>query len=408
VHASRLTIREANVARLRQVLCGDDAKKAGLDVVSFRVAGRERGGGEEDETPDVEAMKKSGELEVTGADGSVPAGSAFHALRAPMQGAQASNTLKHRLALEAAASTDKADDAVLHLVLEDDAVANQATLVATLTRAISAAPSDWSVLFLGLPSSIARARNQENAARRAEGKEPLDENAPAFERLADFYSFFRLEALPCCESYLVRPSAAKELAPLFRPVRFVANVQLSWAMQKIKHVVGSNEPRLLASAESGCVNVAARAYVAAPNIFLDGSKLGLFTSAVQPNNRLLWNPTYMEISGMLRRLEAASTAEEDDHVQKAMLNRVGQLADAMTLKNNPDVMYLRAQVRLVQGRVKEAAELMDAAYASYVEQGCILGRSSAFLNAFCDLHRLLAMAAEDDGGGKDEGEVECF
>ena len=218
------------------------------------------------------------------------------------------------------------------LVLEDDALFSD-TVAAALRRAAAEAPPGCDIVFLGLPSPL----------RPPPGGCEFED---ALERFGG--------VVPACESYLVTREGARQLAGAFLPVRFPTHVQLSYAV------------RLLGM----------RAFLAAPNAFVDGSKLGFFASSLDPNNRLLWNQPFGELDALV------ASGREDDA-------EAARLSAAQPFPGHPDVLALRARYEARHGRFAEAESLFAAATVAYEREGCVVTNQSQFLKAYIALFRHL-------------------
>lgn len=349
IHAARLAGRMKNIDHLRSVLGGSPR----IQLVSFQVI-RE----DDPETLDEASLKTV--TDVTTQGDSAPLGAPFDRLLAPMHPNQVSNALKHRAALTRVAHSSS-DQGVHHLVVEDDVLFNEKLLAPGLADALHRAPADGGVLFLGLPSS-------KPAPREGESRPP----AMRFETIDHFFSFFSVSVIPACDSYVITPPAALRVVRDFLPVRFPTHIHLSWCLMRSRAQGGPG----------------VQAYIGSPNLFLDGSKLGIYTSSLLHNNRLAWNPAYMEINALVRRQQPLSDSE---------VERIESLRARMSLRDNPDVRFLLGMYHAKRGQYGAAAAEMQAAFDSYRQNGCLLSRSSEFVNRFCDLH--VHLQADRLGGG---------
>ena len=195
---------------------------------------------------------------------------------------QLSNTLKHAAALKAVAKDSMGgedDDGKgkgnnkgkgktgahrFSLVVEDDALFGQ-NIASTLRGACTLAPQDAGIVFLGLPSPVSA---------------PTQEGVSVFDDAVE-----RFQVLPACDSYLVTPAAAAALSEHMHPVRFPTNVQLTYAIRR----------------------AGIRAYLAVPNVFVDGSKLGVFACSLDPNNKLVWNQSFCKLDALVRSPQTYAT-----------------------------------------------------------------------------------------------------
>lgn len=260
---------------------------------------------------------------------------------------QASNLLKHHAALKAVAAAEDGDDAH-RLVLEDDVVFN-ADVAERLGQALhlAAGRADSGFVMLGLPVLVDASKEQ-GAAGAGDT------------RLEDATATFRV--LPCCDSYLVRPSAARKLLESFLPCRFPGNVQLSYAL--------------------ACAGI--KPHTVIPNVFVDGTKVGVYISSLNANNRLFLNDDYNALLDILKR----DACSEDD-LQKAV-----DIFEATRFRGHPDMAYLIALLEAKAGRYQRAIDIMGQLFNVYRQNGALLGAESEFLRTYISLHRHVDAGAE--------------
>jgi hypothetical protein len=270
---------------------------------------------------------------------------------------QISNTFKHAEALRLIAAlpvpAQQGPGVPPHprfgLVLEDDAVFS-ATMVQALTRAARDAPADADLVFLGLPST----RTIPPEEDRSEFDDPL--------------SLYANHVIPACESYLVTPAAAGRIAALLFPLRLNTTGQLTYILRK---------------------GAAAKAYVAVPNAFVDGSKIGIVTSSVDGNNQLLWNQAYCRMDAILRQVPKDGAYTE---AMQAQFEAVWE--NEQQFKEHPDVLVLRADHLARSGRRREAEDTYERALGLYDRDACVVNNGSEFLK------RYMAIFGEEEGGAR--------
>jgi hypothetical protein len=253
---------------------------------------------------------------------------------------QVSNTMKHVAALRRASNHDGGGNSRFSLILEDDALFGDNVLTA-LGYAVKDAPGDADIVFLGLPST----------------KQPPKEGGAVFDDVLTLFG-----TLPACESYLVTPEAAAKISTAMLPVRFQTNVQLTYAIKTL----------------------GLKAYLAVPNVFVDGSKLGVFTCSVDPNNRLMWNQHYCQMEAIVRNVAAyniSGGAECDAEFQKAWNDQ--------PFKEHPDVLALKAVHLVRMGRHAEAHPVFATALELYDRNGSIVSNTSEFLRNYIAIFRVL-------------------
>ena len=254
---------------------------------------------------------------------------------------QVSNAMKHMSALRrAAAAADEPHQFRFSLVIEDDALFGD-NVCAALRAAATHAPADADVVFLGLPSTKAP---------------PKDEGSAIYD---DVFALFNV--LPACDSYLVTPAGAKALLSHMLPVRFPTNVQLTYALR--------------------CTSL--KAYVSVPNVFVDGSKLGVYTCSLEANNKLIWNQHFCHLDALVKNDAAYADASGGAAVD-AEFERIWA---AQPFKEHPDVLVLKATHLAKSRRFREAEATYAAALAQYDKAGAVVNNTSDFLRAYISLHR---------------------
>jgi hypothetical protein len=247
-----------------------------------------------------------------------------------------SNALKHHAALLSIAQCDDPD--VIHLVIEDD-VMYEPRMCMLLDKTIDLWNSgDYDMLFLGMPNNTEMPNT--NVVKTKECKD-----------------VFRV--LPYNDSYILSPKTARVLADNFLPLKYHTNIQLDYLCHKN--------------------NI--KKHQTVPNIFVDGSKYGLFLSSLQVHNELVFNKDYMFVKNLINRDTGTQpiTNEEKKVVEKIMTD--SQIAE------NPDFMALAGKyVREIKKDHKKAYEIYQKTYDAYIKNKSILNNESMFLRDFINLH----------------------
>jgi len=254
----------------------------------------------------------------------------LNAFLRPLKIAHVSNALKHKVALEMIASNATTGTETIHLVLEDDAL-KQSMDNSFLEKAIHTfVSSKVPVMFLGMPPGVGA----------KDGLQPVSE----------VYT-----ALPCCDSYLITHSAARLTLDHFSTLKFSTNIQLMFAFAK--------------------ANITP--YMSAPAVFVDGSKLGVFMSTIDSNNRLVFNGGYVAIAKAMNETDAPS---ED---------KIESLFDKAEPKWHPEYMHLRALYEQKRGNYKAAEQCFTEALNQYVALGGIVDNQTELIRDFMRLYRHL-------------------
>lgn len=345
VHSQRLVGREQGIRRVKSVLESSPAIATGLEVVCDTEA---------------ESLNSAQKVRAVADVSPVNIPEPFAKFSGTMHVNQLSNALNHYAALHRAVTVleKNGNENAYALVLEDDVLYNEETVSECLYRTLTAltaltASTDGKpsgsrpdIVFLGLPSTIRLPPDEDGST-----------TTPRFQSTTEVFKI-----LPSCDSYLVNKGAAATLCAEFLPVRFPTNVHLSYLITTLR----------------------LRAEVVSPNIFLDGSKLGAFTSSLNANNRLSWNPAYNKMFTLMHQHASSSAAEQTER-DVIIENAVEEVYKGMHFKNHPDVLFLYATMHIRRGRPQQAMQFMHEAYKTYVVNGCLLNRGSDFLNTYCDL-----------------------
>lgn len=243
-----------------------------------------------------------------------------------------SNALKHYEALSQIAKCTDPD--VIHLVLEDD-VMFEPRMCMLLDKTIDKI-NDTQILFLGMPNNEAIA-NSNNI------------------RLKDSKTVFKI--LPYNDSYIVTPKLAGELASKYLPIKFHNNIHLNYLLETMSVPV----------------------YQTVPNLFVDGSKFGMYLSSQMVNNDLVFNREYMFLKSLVSKDPTQVTSDEKTLAEK--------IIKESQVSNNPDFLSIVGKyTREVKKDYKKTLEIYQTAFDIYEKNGAIINNESMFLRDFINLH----------------------
>jgi GR25 family glycosyltransferase involved in LPS biosynthesis len=240
---------------------------------------------------------------------------------------QLSNALKHHKAMEYISTLSGDDD--VNIILEDD-VLFVAEMPHLLEQALSQFKKEHDLVFLGLPIN----------------KEPPANNKIVVEAVDPMYT-----VLPLCDSYIISTSCASKLHAQYLPIKFPNNIHLSYIMKKLS--LNAQQTR--------------------PNVFVDGTKYGVFPSSLTINNPLIFNREFLVISNMINK----PTELTKDEIKAAE-----QVLASSPVKDNHEFVYLRAKLLMKMKKMKEAEESFEKAYDTALKCGCIVNHESVFLKDF--------------------------
>ena len=250
--------------------------------------------------------------------------SLFNSLIQPIHVRHISNLLNHVSSLKLIAESPESQDT--RIVIEDDVVYGD-RLIETLGRAITAMQKDKSVdiTFLGLPSA------------------QLAGDTDSTSELADFSKYYNI--LPVSDSYIVTRAGAAKLLNEMLPMKFPTNVQLSYAILKAD----------------------VKACFSRPNVFIDGSKLGVFVSTIETNNSLILSSEYASMKSL---------------VDAGELEKGREAYETVRFKSHPDILRLLAELEHKAGNFGKSKALYEACFAAYSANGCVLNNQSHFMKNY--------------------------
>jgi hypothetical protein len=161
--------------------------------------------------------------------------------------------------------------------------------------------------------------------------------------------------LPSKDSYLVNHATAKLFLEATETITFMPRIQISYIVH--------SHPEIKARYPSA-------------RMMLEGSKLGLYTSSLHPNNTLIYNQEYMELWEYMSKdvvpvKEIRNIYKKIEHIR------------------NPDIMHLYG-VLLYKGKeVDEAVAVMKEAVDEMGKQHGVLTHRSDLLNNYINIHEFV-------------------
>jgi len=285
----------------------------------------------------------------------------FDRMVAPITPAVLSNSEKHRAAWLHIASAGPA--AGPSLVIEDDAVLfpdHQKTLeefINFITAADTAAVDAWDFIPLGMSPPI----------------QPETATAP--------FAILPLpmkdsKILPCKEAYWISPRAAAHFLKETETIGFFPRIQISYILYQ--QYLALQSGAIVADTESAPL----RAGYPIRRVTVEGSKLGLYTSSLHPNNMLILNAEYMRMFDMVRK------SEVDLKEVKAIYKTVAHL-------RNPDLLHLYGVLLFKAGQIDEAETYLTEAVDEIQKQNGHLSARSDILNNAINIQEFLQRDVAD-------------
>lgn len=246
-----------------------------------------------------------------------------------------SNCLKHMDALNQIAKSSNDND--INIIIEDDVVFDN-TLdgkimdFVTNKKFLKSDGVPYDIIFFGLPC------------------QSTDNTTDKSLQVIDIPN---VNILPCCDSYFISKSCAKSLAKGYVPIKFPNNIQLSYLISKNSFKVGK----------------------VFPNIMADGSKIGVVTSSISPNNILIFNSTYKKVYTLLQK---ENPTNED-------IDTIKELLDNNDMKESADFIFLEGLFLLRIKKYQEAKVRFDKAIFLYEDNMSPLSNQSAIIQNYIEL-----------------------
>ena len=254
----------------------------------------------------------------------------FDALVRNMHIRSVSNAMKHYTALQKAMSVE----ADYIMVFEDDVLFGDQMDV-KVKQVLEKKDHTWDICFVGLPSVS-----------------PIkDHEVITYDAVKNAF-----RVLPSCEAYIIRKSSLAKIFEGFLPILFPTNIHYSFLSEimplEISYIV--------------------------PNLFVDGSKMGIYLSSIESNNRLYMNPEYNQISQLVRREQPLNESERAD---------VAQLFERIRFKNHPDIQVLQGLYYEKIGEFEKARDLYKEAHSVHQQNGCIINNESEILARLVNIQK---------------------
>lgn len=240
-----------------------------------------------------------------------------------------SNAMKHYTTLKKALDTEC--DYVL--IFEDDVLFGENMTVKL--KEILDSDQSWDICFTGLPSVTPIA----------------DHDKLTFQ---DVKSSFKL--LPSCDAYIIRKSSLAKVVDAFLPIRFPTNIHISFIAETtpldVKYVV--------------------------PNLFVDGSKMGIYLSSIESNNKLYMNPEYNQLSQIVKKDQPLTDSDKSE---------IDKLFEQVRFKNHPDIQLLQGLYFEECGEYEKARDKYKEAHSIQQQNGCIINNESEVLNKLISIQK---------------------
>lgn len=247
---------------------------------------------------------------------------------------QISNLEKHRVILAAiAAITNRQDE--LHFIIEDDVLVGEDYVhnIKTLFQALREDKlTEWDILFTG------QADMEKNAAIA----------------LRDSRTNYKF--LLCKSSYFIRPATAKGLAEYLEVYKYTLKNAISKFVWDNKQV---------------------RSCVINKHTFLEGSKMGLFTTAVNNSNFLYQNSQFV----------ALAKITTNEQITDEMLKEAEQIYKSLEKFENPDILHTMGVIYYKRKDYDNAKRYMTDACEKMQSGFGYISKSSEILNNAINIYQ---------------------
>jgi len=255
----------------------------------------------------------------------------FDSLRTVLNIETISNFEKHKQSWKLISEIESINNNDLFLVIEDDALLNETKDLSDIIE--KSRKKRWNMLML---------YNLIN--------DPYKNNI-------DISVVENIKILPSKVAYLITQQTAKKMYDSFTKYRFSLRIQLSyWIFNEKSFILcGLNK-----------------------NVFIDGSKFGIYTSSLHTNNKLTFNEKYNKLSEYTNK-----TPQEI----KDNLTEINKIYEYIKLINSPDILYLYGSILLKIDQIEEAREVLNKSIVELKKQQGILNNFTHSFNMLVNLYK---------------------
>ena len=246
---------------------------------------------------------------------------------------QISNLEKHRIIHSTIAKNQRPDE--LHFVIEDDVLVGEDYVhnIRTLFKALQEDKlTDWDILFTGVAD--------------------MEKNAS----IALLDSRKNYKFLLCKSSYFIRPNTALKLAEYLEVYKYTLKDAISKFVWDNKQL---------------------RACVTNKHTFLEGSKMGLFTTSVNNSNFLYQNSQFV----------ALAKITTNEQISDEMLKEAEQIYKSLEKFENPDILHTMGVIYYKRKDYENAKKYMTEACDKMQSGFGYISKSSEILNNAINIYQ---------------------
>jgi hypothetical protein len=259
----------------------------------------------------------------------------FNNLISPLNINQISNIEKHKAIYQTICKKD--DTNALHLVIEDDVLVGEDYInnMKALFKALKNGElTDWDILFTCL-SDVSNSKDEAIA-------------------LKDSRNQYKI--LLCKSSYFIRPSLASKLDKYLDVFKYNLKTSMSKYIWDNKDV---------------------RAKVLNKHTFLEGSKLGLFTTSVNNSNFLFQNAHFVQLARLVN----------NDQITDEVVREAEKLYKHLEKFENPDILHTMGVMYYKRNDYDNAKKYMTDACDKMRENHGYVSKSSEILNNAINIYQ---------------------
>lgn len=243
------------------------------------------------------------------------------------------------------ASSNK--DNQIYLILEDDVLLLQTfeTYINNMLKHINEKKIDYDLIFLGFPINTEKIDKEHNANKLNHKIDDIE------------YKFLNayLHILSGCDSFFINPNKIDIILKDMRPMRYLTNIQLSYA----------------------CFNNKLNAYFTFPNLMIEASKISVIPSSINMNNAHIYSEQFMQMVEILNMPK-----EEFNKDKENLENKFNEIYDKVKQYNNPDNLHLLAIFHNKLEKYETALNIFKEAHKLYNQTHCNINNASNFIQDY--------------------------
>ena len=247
-----------------------------------------------------------------------------------------SNIEKHKEAWKQIQNITDNNNDDLYLIIEDDALLFP-EFIQNLNNLFTLNHDEWDMLSLGL---LTTDRNLLSADDRP------------------FLNFRKVgKILPSKEAYCLKKWAAKALLKQFDSYKYTMRIHLSYLLYN---------------------NTAIKVFYMKKQLFIDGSKLGIFPSSIHPTNPLIFNKEFVQLHTFIKLSPAEITTN---------LSKIRTIYTAIENIRSPDAMHLYGLLLYKMGNLTDAEKIFINSLDELKKQQGYINNQSEVVNNLIQIYK---------------------